>query len=541
MLTKARYSLTTKFAALFAIFAISIGILFCTVTYVNYRSSMLAHYGEHALGAAMLVASMLDSDEVLYYSKTLERDERYNVIETELEKIRRNLDIKYIYVLMPVNDSQCIYLIDIFDIEDDEGPGSTLWGLEGYDDSLNLAKHAMRTGKPTNKLEISRGVYGYLASAFVPILRKDSGIPFAFVGVDISMDDIQGFLMRYFVTMTSATTIVLIICSGILFFLVRHHVVSPILAIAEKAVEYTNRVNDENFEELRIYSNDEIGDLSVSVNTMFGEIRKFTLQLTEETARRERIQSELDMGKAIQEGILPKEFPPFFDFPDVAVFASMTPAKEVGGDFYDFFVVGENKLAIVIADVSGKGIPAALFMMVTRTLIKTRMLSGCNPQELLTIVNTQLCQNNDIGMFVTAFIGILDTKLDILKYVNAGHLPPILLRGDQAFKLLAEPNFVLGALENIDFVEQETVLVKDDLLLLYTDGVTEAVNKNSELFGNNRLIDLLSMKAKEAAETRGAISPEELIQTVSNAIRHYAGDIEQTDDITMLALRKIAE
>jgi sigma-B regulation protein RsbU (phosphoserine phosphatase) len=291
-------------------------------------------------------------------------------------------------------------------------------------------------------------------------------------------------------------------------------------------------VNDADFGELKICSNDEIGDLTASVNAMFRDIRNFTARLAEETARRERVQSELDMAKSIQKSVLPKIFPPFPDFPGVTVFASMTPAKEVGGDFYDFFVVGENKLAVVIADVSGKGVPAALFMMVARALIKTRALSGDEPHELLAAVNNQLCRDNDAGMFVTAFVGILDTRLGMLRYANAGHTPPVLLREGQALWLPIDPSLMLGSFENVNFIARETEFGEDDLLLLYTDGVTEAMDEEKELFGETRLMDLMSMNAK------GALSPEELIQVVSAAIGQFAGGAEQADDITMLAVRK---
>ena len=256
-----------------------------------------------------------------------------------------------------------------------------------------------------------------------------------------------------------------------------------------------------------------------------------------ETVQNERVRGELNIARAIQEGILPKVFPPFSDFTDVTIFASMTPAKEIVGDFYDFFIVGENKIAIVIADVSGKGIPAALFMMVSRALIKSRALYGDDLHELLTAVNNQLCQDNDTGMFVTAFVGVLDTKLNVLRYVNAGHMPPVLLRGGQASWLPVKPGLVLGISEDVNFAVQETAFEKGDLLLLYTDGVTEAMNEKDGLFGNDRLINVLSVKAKEAIES--FISPEELVKAVANAIEQFAENAEQADDITMLALHRI--
>jgi sigma-B regulation protein RsbU (phosphoserine phosphatase) len=214
----------------------------------------------------------------------------------------------------------------------------------------------------------------------------------------------------------------------------------------------------------------------------------------------------------------------------------MTPAKEVGGDFYDFFVVEEGKLAVAIADVSGKGVPAALFMMVVKTLVKNQGLSGDEPRKLLENVNNRLCENNEAGMFATLFIGILDMKRNVLEYANAGHNPPVVLRDGRAFFLPARPGIALGVVENMEFAAQETPFEEGDLLLLYTDGVTEAMNEEEELFGNDRLMELLSAKAEETASE--TVSPEGLIETLRGAIGSFAGDAEQADDITMLALLK---
>ena len=413
MQNKTRCTLTVKFAAFFGIFAVVSGILICLITYMSYRASILEHYGRYAAGAAALAASILDPDELARYAETLRRDERYAAVAKELSNIRISLGVKYIYVQMPVSDTEYMFLFDIYDPADTDGPDMKLGDKGVYDENFEMAKLAMSTGEPARDLDITHSEYGYLASAYVPISRKGSNTPFAYVGVDISMDFILSFLMRYMAVIAAATALVIMLCFTALFFLARRSVGNPIKSIAEKTGEFARgavdpRVNDAGFEELRARSNDEIGDLTASVNVMFRDIREFTRRLADEMARRERVQSELDMARKIQEDALPKIFPPFDNYPHSEIFASMIPAKEVGGDFYDFFLVGENKLAVVVADVSGKGVPAALFMMVVRTLIRNRALYGDEPHELLRIVNKQLCQNNDACMFVTVFAGIFD-------------------------------------------------------------------------------------------------------------------------------------
>lgn len=187
----------------------------------------------------------------------------------------------------------------------------------------------------------------------------------------------------------------------------------------------------------------------------------------------------------------------------------------------------------MIGDVAGKGVPAALFMMVARTLIKHESYIAGEPCELLETVNNRLCENNEAGMFVTLFVGMLDMKRGILKYANAGHNPPVMLRNGRAFRLPVNPGMVLGVMENMEFPTQETSFEEGDLLLLYTDGVTEAMNGKKELFGNDRLMELLSANAEKT------ISPERLIEILREEIGSFAGDAEQADDITMLALLKI--
>ena len=535
MSAPARYTLAAKFALLFGTFAVAAGALICSITYVSYRGSMLEHYGRYAIGAATLAASVLEPEELLRYADTPARDERYAALEKELDRIRKSLGVRYLYVQMPVSDAKYMYLFDLYDPEDAGGPDTSLGAYGDYDENFRAAKLAMSTGRPVRELDITVSKYGYLASAYVPIRGKDS-IPFAYVGVDISMNSILVFLRRYLAVIVSATAAVMALCFTSLFFLVRRSVARPIRMIAEKTGEFTRRVSDASFEELSVPSKDEIGDLSASVNTMFREIRDFASRLAAETAHRERIQSELDMAKGIQESVLPKKFPPFHNLTGAAVFAAMLPAKEVGGDFYDFFVVGEERLAVVIGDVSGKGVPAALFMMVARTLIKHESFAADEPCKLLETVNNRLCENNEAGMFVTLFVGMLDMKRNILRYANGGHNPPVMLRNGRAFWLPVNSGMALGVMENMEFVTQETPFEEGDLLLLYTDGVTEAMNDKKELFGNGRLIELLSAKAEETpSET---IRPEELIGALREAIGSFAGDAEQADDITMLALLK---
>jgi len=247
-------------------------------------------------------------------------------------------------------------------------------------------------------------------------------------------------------------------------------------------------------------------------------------------AVKEMIESELKVAREIQMSIVPKVFPPFPDRPEFDIYALLEPAKEVGGDLYDFFFIDDEQLCFVIGDVSGKGVPASLFMAVTKTLIKTKTGKEMTPGEILFSVNNELCRDNDSGMFVTVFLGILNIRTGEVRYSNGGHNPPYLFRGTGVVELLKKTGgMALGVMENIPYEKNKIVLKAGDGLLLYTDGVTEAMDTGGNLFTEQRLEEVLR-------RISGA-SPEEMIRGVLAEIEKYAKGAEQSDDITIMALK----
>ena len=242
------------------------------------------------------------------------------------------------------------------------------------------------------------------------------------------------------------------------------------------------------------------------------------------------LEAELNVATRIQASMLPNVFPAFPYRTEFDIHANMLAAKEVGGDFYDFFMVDANTLAVVIADVSGKGVPAALFMVIAKTLIKNNALSGKSPQEVFYSVNNLLCENNEAGMFVTVFMGYLDIYTGKFTYVNAGHNPPLLKRAGKNFEWLSViPGFVLAGLEDIQYKQYEITMNKDDLLFLYTDGASETFNNKGELFTESRLI--------ESVNKNNDTELKDFLQDIKNDIDIFAKGAEQADDITMLALK----
>ena len=319
----------------------------------------------------------------------------------------------------------------------------------------------------------------------------------------------------------TAAAVILVLRRGI-----GKRVVQPVIEIQGA----TARIADGDFD----YTIDsqmpgELGALSYAINAMAGELKRYIANLTAVTAEKERIGAELNVATQIQADMLPSIFPAFPGRPEFDIYASMQPAKEVGGDFYDFFLIDDNTLAIVMADVSGKGVPAALFMVITKTLIQNTALSGKSPEVVFGIVNKMLCDHNDAGMFVTAILGYLDIPSGRFTFVNAGHNPPLLRKNGVFDWLKSKVGFVLAGDEDTFYRQQEITIKPGDELFLYTDGVTEAVNGAEELFGDPRLL--------EAANANPDKPLKEFTEAIKHEIDKFADGAEQADDITMLALR----
>jgi sigma-B regulation protein RsbU (phosphoserine phosphatase) len=326
---------------------------------------------------------------------------------------------------------------------------------------------------------------------------------------------ISGFLILVIIFLTVWVT-----------WFIAGRIARPIVALSGSV----KKIGDGNLDyHSEIKTGDEIEELSLSFEHMTVELKGYIENLFRVTAEKERIGAELNVATKIQASMLPRIFPAFPNRKEFDIYASMLPAKEVGGDFYDFFLIDEDTLAIVIADVSGKGVPAALFMVIAKTLIKNNAQYGLSPKEVFEIVNNLLCKDNEEDMFVTAFMGFLDIPGGRFTCVNAGHNPPLIKRGDKFEWYRTKRGLVLGAMEDMFYKEEETVLRPGDMLYLYTDGVTEAVNPVNELFGEGRLM--------EAAGSFREAGVREFTHSIKREIDIFADGVEQADDITMLVLK----
>ncbi len=321
------------------------------------------------------------------------------------------------------------------------------------------------------------------------------------------------------------TTIMQIIVFAALFILIFALVKKLVVDNIYKVNDSLSSITQGNLDTVvDVRSHTEFDALSDDINSTVNTLKKY---ISEAEAR---IDAELAFAKAIQHSALPSVFPPYPNRKDFDINATMHTAKEVGGDFYDFYFVDDDTLAFLVADVSGKGIPAAMFMMTSKALLKSYAESGMSVEEVFTVANEKLCEGNDAGMFVTAWMGLLNTKTGLITFANAGHNPPLVKHADSSFTYLkSKPGFVLAGMEGIRYRKNEYQLNKGDVIYLYTDGVTEAMNKDNALYGEDRLLDVLCANA--ASDTQA------ICDAVKADVDLFVGEAPQFDDITMLCLR----
>lgn len=300
----------------------------------------------------------------------------------------------------------------------------------------------------------------------------------------------------------------------------------------QRLTEHAYAISEGNLDELieEIETGDEIETLQQSFSKMTQDLKNQIASIAKISAEKERIATELNVATKIQADMLPSIFPPFPSRHEFDIYASMNPAKEVGGDFYDFFLTDEDHLVLVMADVSGKGVPAALFMVIAKTLLKNAAQLTHSPKEILEKVNNQLCENNNADMFVTVWMGIYQISTGRMVMANAGHEYPALYRNGEEFVLYKDKHgMVLAGMENLRYTEYEFQLNPGDKLYLYTDGVPEGTNAELAMYGTERMVAALNKKKDEG--------PEEILKYVKEDLDEFVAEAPQFDDVTMMCLK----
>ena len=529
-------SLGLKLTALIVIICFIIGLTATLISYRTFEREMTKYYNQTGTNLVKTLASQLDPEDMDRYYASGEMDEKYDVIKQFIVELVENNHVEYLYVVRP-HDQGVTFLFDS-DLQGGEdyadGGTCTLGAYVDLEGEFAQRIPQFLAGETMDPIVQHDASYGWLMTTITPVLHED-GTMAAYVMADISMNEVVHTRQAFLAGLAILLAVISLALLFISLYALRRVVVKPIAQLTAVTVDFVqnNRqelVSGEHCGDIpEIRTGDEIEDLSDAFRKMQQDMRTYITDLMKMTAEKERLGAELDVAADIQASMLPSIFPAFPTREEFDIYATMQPAKEVGGDFYDFFLVDQDHMAMVIADVSGKGVPAALFMVIAKTLIKNCAQTGASPKQVLEKVNNQLCENNDAEMFVTVWTGILEISTGKLICANAGHEYPALRRAEGSYELVKDRHgFVVAGMENVKYREYELDLHPGDSLFVYTDGVAEATDNNKELYGTDRMLDALNRSRD--------VKLQELLKDVKADIDSFVGTAPQFDDITMLGL-----
>ena len=512
-------------------------VFFAVVSIIGYNSfteALMSQYSEGAFLTAETAAQMVDADRMDEYAESEGATQEYLDVWNRLDHLCNSSGSTFVYVIRP-DRSDYAHITFLFSTIDHESK-YTIYDFGYVRDTTN--DDYRQKYRALYELESERELVirdrGYIETdahitAMIGLKGSDGQVK-AILCVQRQMDVLSVARQKYInkIILTLIILVVLVVVGQSLFL--HRTLLQPLKQISDEALRFSKE-GEKTEKKLRdtIRNQDEIGHLAGSIDRMEEQIQNYVESITQITAEKERINTELTLATKIQADMLPHVFPAFPERKEFELFANMDPAKEVGGDFFDFFLVDDDHLCITIADVSGKGIPAALFMMASKILLKNNAMTGKGPAEILTDVNAAICANNREQMFVTIWLGILEISTGRLTAANAGHEYPVLMRAGKDFELYRDKHgFVIGGMEGAEYSQYELQLNPGDKLFLYTDGVTEATDANKELFGSGRMIAVLN----ERKDT----SPTQMLEGVRRAVDDFVKEAEQFDDLTMLCL-----
>jgi len=515
---------------LLAVFAGIVSI----IGYRRFTEALLTQYSDGAFRIADAAGTIVDADRMDRYARSGGTTWEYTKAWESLDKLCNASDATFIYVIRPDRPDygHITFLFSTMNRRSHYTMYEFGYVRETTNDEYRTKYRALYEGTEERELVIRDK--GYIETdphitAMIP-LRDQNGQTQAILCVQRQMDELAEARRAYLRKVTlvlCVLSLLVIVGQGVYLHRV---LLRPLRQITEEASRFS-RENVAAEQKLRetIPNRDEIGLLAGSIDRMEEQIQSYMKDLTRITAEKERISTELSLATQIQAGMLPSIFPPFPNRREFALFASMDPAKEVGGDFYDFFLIDDDHLCIVMADVSGKGVPAALFMMASKIILASCAMLGRSAAEILTKTNEAVCSNNQQEMFVTVWLGILEISTGRLTAANAGHEYPALRRASGEFELYKDRHgLVIGAMDGARYKEYQLQLEPGDKLFVYTDGVPEATDGANRMFGAARMLQALNT-ARDAA-------PEEIVKTVRAAVDGFVRDAEQFDDITMLCM-----
>ena len=501
--------------------------------YREFKQELENLYGDITIQLAKTGASYIHVDSIPYWIKH-EPDEECEQTNKKLDTLTNTSDRAYIYVSVISPDyKKRTYVFDtVNQLSLEAGskviPFGTVSSLEDKDEEyINNLKLVIEEGKNYTSFTY-KGEGGHVTTA-LPLFGTDGKVT-AIMSIVKPMNEIKEHRRNFLRSIIISATILTLLFIALYAFLLYMGIIRPILFVTYETSHLAEHHGELTGLLKKIRHRNEIGKLAKSVEKMSRDMNKYIEDLTHATAEKERLGAELNVATKIQAEMLPRVFPPYKDHSEIELYASMTPAKEVGGDFYDFYMLDDDHFAMVVGDVSGKGVPAALFMVITKTLLKDASVHTANPAEIFERVNSILCESNESGLFVTCWMGILTLSTGELNFANAGHTAPIIMTNGETKYLSTKPNLMLAAMDGIPYTSHSLKMNKGDRLFIYTDGITEATNEYDELYGEERLLHIMQSVPEKGKTTR------DILDIVRNDLTDFVLEAPQFDDITMLAM-----
>ncbi|MCR5288408.1 MAG: SpoIIE family protein phosphatase [Treponema sp.] len=527
-------SLIVQLPFYIALFGIAISTLNLTVGYFVFKRLFEQQYHDLTQQIAHTALSYINTDTIETYGKTSLADEEWEMTNKKLESLTDTARLAYIYVTIPnLTFKKRTYIYDTVHPEVIKNnpkifpyPLGKTTSLEKYDhEYISRLKGVMFDRIPY--IHFAYNKTGGHVTTSIPLINSNDKVV-GILSIVKPMSEVKNLKQFYFTRTILGSALLTIVFTWIYILIVLKQLVHPIITLTHETESFVKHKVSLTQALDTIKGKSELALLARTIEQMSKDIQQYISDLTHTTAEKERLTAELDVAKQIQANMLPQLFPPYENHKELELFATMEPAKEVGGDFYDFFMVDDDHFAVVVGDVSGKGVPAALFMVVAKTLIKNITMKEHNPAKVFEEVNNQLCEGNDAGLFVTCWMGVITLSTGELHFANAGHTFPIIRTEESVDYLKTKPNLVIAGLPNIKYQEHSTTLHKGDCFFMYTDGVTEASNSNNELYGEDRLLQAFK-------NTKGMTS-KEILHYIRKDVDQFVGSAPQFDDITMMEM-----
>jgi sigma-B regulation protein RsbU (phosphoserine phosphatase) len=504
------------------------------IGYRGFTTVLMEQYEDVALRIAETAKLDVNADRIDVFVKSNGTTAEYKEEWDALDSLCNSQGATFIYVIQPdIKDYNHIsFVFSTVNKESKFSPYEVGFVRETTNDDYRKKYKKMYEEGLEQAIVVRDS--GYIESdthitAMVPLKDSDNNTV-AILCVQRQMEALVTARHTYIRKVVTALIIIaMLVLLGLTLYLDRV-LMYPIRTITKEASRFAKE-NTQSGQKLsdQIKNKDEMGNLAKAIDQMEEQIQDYIENITSITAEKERIGTELSLATEIQAGMLPNIFPPFPDRTEIDLYALMKPAKEVGGDFYDFFMVDDDHLCMIMADVSGKGVPAALFMMASKIILANNVLVNYSPAEVLEKTNNMICSNNKLGMFVTVWLGILEVSTGKVTAANAGHEYPIVMNAGEKFELLKDKHgFVIGGMDGVTYENYEFNMAPGSKLFLYTDGITEATNSEMELYGVERMIDALNKTV--------SFQPESVVNYVKGNIANFVENAEQFDDITMLCM-----